>query len=135
MYPKWKELLGDRVELVLIQHKTNVMSERSRISNTLPSNRIELVEEWTKNNKFSPAEINPFDIQYPKYPNIPGTYLMAKEFLKRNGDLHLWSEDDAIVFDPNPEKWDKLLAGKRGGCLGKLCSTKRCSSSYARIFR
>ncbi|MFT7313635.1 MAG: hypothetical protein ACI9J5_001774 [Paraglaciecola sp.] len=41
--------------------------------------------------------------------------MMEKESLKHNGDLHLWLEDDAIIFDPCPKKWDKVLGGKEMG--------------------
>jgi hypothetical protein len=38
----------------------------------------------------------------------------GKEPLKHNSDLHLCLEGGAIIFDPQPEKWDKVSGGKEG---------------------
>lgn len=118
VYPKWKEILKDNVELVLIQHKSNIQKGQFGETNKLPDDRIQLVEDWTKKGRFSHADIVEFDIIHNNYSTIPGYYMMTQAAINRGADLHLWLEDDAIVFDPNPKNWDHILGTREIGVWG-----------------
>lgn len=118
--PKWQKQLNGNIEVVLLQHQANVFNRWKKLETfKLPSDRIKLVRQWTEQGRYEGATIIPFDTIHQPYPSIPGFHRMATEALSRKADLHLWLEDDALVYDPHPEKWDALLDGTEVGVWGQ----------------
>ncbi len=104
-YPVMKEILGGEVKAFLIQHRTQVTSPTQTAS--IDKSRIDLVTEWTLNDKYRNAEIVGHESTSP----IPyDSYRIGLDLaLREQADFHVWLEDDALIFDTACDMWPEKL--------------------------
>jgi hypothetical protein len=102
--PKMKELSGFDFEIYLIQHTT---PETNRVLTTCRESwsKIENVQQWTKDGKFTGANIIQHSENDHICPAFPSYKIGVETALKEKADLHIWLEDDAMILDKNPKKW------------------------------
>jgi hypothetical protein len=102
--PKMKELSGFDFEIYLIQHTTPV--EHFCLAST--SLNGENVKKFTDEGKFDGAHIIQHSTNNKECPPYPSYKIGVETALKEKADLHIWLEDDALIFDKNIKRWTEI---------------------------
>jgi hypothetical protein len=104
-----KHFPGD-MELIHVHHDSHVEDTQLHSSRFLGERHLQNVQQFILENRYPDAtfishkEIN-WDLML-----IPSAILAAEAALERNADLHLWIEDDAIVYDQGCRQWPSKIS-------------------------
>jgi hypothetical protein len=102
------------IDVVLIQHLADVRGKLLESSRHGAAG-MEKVAAWTKAGCFPAVEVVQHTECFPPYPSIPSYRIAAEHGIAGAYDLHLWLEDDALVYDPEFTQWGEKLAAHEVG--------------------
>lgn len=119
-FPKMKEAFPGDMELYHIHH--NIHQNDTQLStSTLDESHLNLVNDFIKNGMYPHANIIQHNDTNRELAFIPSVIRASQIAIENNADLHLWIEDDAIVYDPLCWQWPE-----RVGCpIGTYRNTPR----------
>ena len=78
-------------------------------SNRLNHKHLDNAREFIRNDRYQNATIVKHKEVNPELLSLPSCRLGVEIALEENADLHLWLEDDAIVFDKDCASWSPKI--------------------------
>src|SRR5579859_679223 len=111
-FPKMKEIFPGEMKLYHIFHNLHIKDNLLE-SNRIEENKLKQTTEFI--HKYKGACIIPHKKVFPELYSIPSYKIGVVMALKESADLHLWLEDDAIVYDMNCKTWPEKMIGKDVG--------------------
>jgi len=94
-----REVFPGSLELYHVHHNSNVKDTQLHSSKFLGESHLDNVRRFIAEGRYPEANIIEHSKTNMELPLIPSVMLAAQTALERDADLHLWIEDDAIVFD------------------------------------
>lgn len=137
--PQMRKAYSGTIEAFLIQHTENFGGrnhpdlERNpkyghnfifMESGNIPDSKAKIVKQWTKQGKYSNFDgIIQHNTEFHIHPNMPTYKIGIEKALEVEADLHLWMDDDTIIYDLNLENWKQILKDKE---VGVYISKDKC---------
>ncbi len=112
--PKMQQIFPGEMKVFLIQHLANV-SNLCMQSGDICDSKLDLVKQWSDDDKFSGAEIIRHAEVVPKHPALPSYRIGVETALREHADFHVWLEDDALIFDEECSRWSEIIGEKDVG--------------------
>jgi hypothetical protein len=114
--PRMRDVFPGEMRAHLIQHVAGVAPEGSTMGSArLPDDRLERVRRWTAEGRFEGATIERHTTRFDPHPALPSYRLGVELALREGADLHVWLEDDALIFDPECDTWPERLRDRDVG--------------------
>lgn len=111
--PMMRAKIDGVVTVHLVRHEYLLPDINPHETSRLPVAKELLAREWTEEGRYAPATITTHSEQFARYPSIPSRRIAA-EFAERHiHDLHLWLEDDALVYDVDCADWLGIMGENR----------------------
>jgi len=108
-FPKMKERFCGKLELWHIFHNADYKGAGLDSNKQLGREHVDRVSKWISKHKFFNANIlshKENSKEAPMLPSVERALRLAKE---ERADLHLFLEDDALVYDPDCGTWATTL--------------------------
>jgi hypothetical protein len=109
-----RDVFPGSLELYHIHHNSHVEDTQLHSSVHLGEENLNNVRRFIAENKYPDARIIEHSRVNKELPLIPSVLLAAQTALEREADLHLWIEDDAILFDLDCWRWPHKVACELG---------------------
>jgi len=109
-FPVMQKLFPGKLILYHIFHDVNFKNAKLASNQQLGQKHLQHVRQFVKEYKFTNALIYQHTKTSTEAPALPSIKLALQVASDENADIHLWMEDDAIVFDPNCNTWFTTLA-------------------------
>lgn len=107
--PAMREAFPGDLVIYLIQHRggSHLLNSTKCYFETkdMPDECFERVKQWTQEGKYEGATIKSHTEHLGRYPSLPSMRKGIELALKEQADLHLWLEDDAIIYDLDCKNW------------------------------
>ncbi len=101
--------IGKKIEVHLVQHNFPINLKSRMATSLYPTEREQLVQNWTAEGKYGDSIITRHQIQNLPDPALPSWQIGFKHAINSDADFFLWLEDDAFVYDESCDLWPTLL--------------------------
>lgn len=118
-----------KIELFHIFHNTHV-STSAMASNKIDASEIKKVEQAILADLFAEATIISHKEINKEMPSLPSFKLALKIARQEKADLHLWMEDDAIIYDKDCNSWATSLGNADAGLYMNTNEKEMINTAY-----
>lgn len=130
-YPMMKERVHGRILYYHIVHNLHDANHTLFSNKHLGEDKLKLVEEYIKKEKFNNAQILLHEQTPEVWPALPSLKIAANchgSFGLYN--FHLWMEDDAIIYDTDCDQWATILGSGDVGLYRNTDKKQMINTAY-----
>ena len=130
-FPMMKERFNGRILYYHILHNLHDSKHNLFSNKQLCENKLKLVEEYIKQEKFKNAHILSHERTSAAWPALHSVKIAAN-CLGSIGfyDFHLWMEDDAIIYDTDCDQWATILGSADVGLYRNTDKKQMINTAY-----